>query len=365
ATIRFGKSGGKGGRLGQVLRFETGVTLRSPQLELNDIGFMLTANEINHFTWAGLQYPKEFSIFRAFRINYNHWSRWDYGGKFLYQAFNVNSHANFKNNWQTGSGLTWNPYDVSNNALRGTTALRRPAGLGHSYYLRSDYRKKVFVGVNTFNFWGFNKAVRGNNVNLDFNYQPLDALRISLSAGYSYTFRRQDQFVSTIRHNNEMRTIVGEVKQKTIRFTGRANYNITPDLTLQYYGQPFITRPLFDRFGYVSSPMAKKYDDRFIVFAPGQISGNNGQFSVDENRDGVPDFTFDKPDFNFVQFRSNLILRWEYKAGSEFYLVWSQGNTPDASADLDRPLLPTLFDNAFRDGGRNIFLVKMTYRFLK
>jgi hypothetical protein len=254
---------------------------------------------------------------------------------------------------------------VSNNALRGTTALRRPAGLGHSYYLRSDYRKKVFVGVNTFNFWGFNKAVRGNNVNLDFNYQPLDALRISLSAGYSYTFRRQDQFVSTIRHNNEMRTIVGEVKQKTIRFTGRANYNITPDLTLQYYGQPFITRPLFDRFGYVSSPMAKKYDDRFIVFAPGQISGNNGQFSVDENRDGVPDFTFDKPDFNFVQFRSNLILRWEYKAGSEFYLVWSQGNTPDASADLDRPLLPTLFDNAFRDGGRNIFLVKMTYRFLK
>ncbi len=364
-TIRFGKSGGKGGRLGQVLRFETGVTLRSPQLELNDIGFMLTANEINHFTWVGLQYPKEFSIFRAFRINYNHWSRWDYGGKFLYQAFNVNSHANFKNNWQTGSGLTWNPYDVSNNALRGTTALRRPAGLGHFYYLTSDYRKKVFVNLNTFNFWGFDKAVRGNNINLNFNYQPIDALRISLSAGYSYNFRRQDQFVSTVQYNNEMRTIVGEVKQKTLRFTGRVNYNITPDLTLQYYGQPFLTRPLFDRFGYVSNPMAKRYDDRFRVFDPAQISNSNGQFSVDENRDGVADFSFDKPDFNFVQFRSNLILRWEYKAGSEFYLVWSQGNTPDASADLDRPLLPSLFDNAFADGGRNIFLVKMTYRLLR
>lgn len=162
-----------------------------------------------------------------------------------------------------------------------------------------------------------------------------------------------------------MRTIVGQVKQKTIRFTGRVNYNITPDLTLQYYGQPFITRPVFDRFGYVSNPMAKRYDDRFRVFNPGQISDDNGQFSVDENRDGVTDFSFGKPDFNFVQFRSNLILRWEYKAGSELYLVWSQGNTPDASADIDRPLLPSLFDNAFADGGRNIFLIKMTYRFLR
>jgi hypothetical protein len=364
-TIRFGKSGGKGGKLGQVLRFETGVTLRSPQLELNDIGFMLTANEINHFTWVGLQYPKSFSVFRSFRINYNHWSRWDYSGRFLYQAFNMNSHATFNNNWQTGTGVTWNPYDVSNNALRGTTALRRPAGIGQNYYLTSDYRKKVFVNLNTFNFWGFDSAVGGNNINLTFNYQPINALRFSLSAGYSYNFRKQDQFVSTVRHNNEIRTIVGEVKQKTLRFTGRVNYNITPDLTLQYYGQPFISRPRFDRFAYVSNPMAKKYDDRFRAFDPDQITYNNGRFSVDENRDGVMDFSFAKPDFNFVQFRSNLVLRWEYKAGSELYLVWSQGNTPDASADLDRPLFPSLFDNAFADGGRNIFLVKMTYRFLR
>jgi hypothetical protein len=97
---------------------------------------------------------------------------------------------------------------------------------------------------------------------------------------------------------------------------------------------PLLPAQRFDRFAYVSNPMAKRYDDRFRVFDPDQISISNGQFSVDENRDGVTDFSFGKPDFNFVQFRSNLILRWEYKAGSEFYLVWSQGNTPDASADL-------------------------------
>src|SRR6185369_7634078 len=40
-TIKFGKSAGRSGKLGQVFMFETGVTLRSPGLELNDIGFML------------------------------------------------------------------------------------------------------------------------------------------------------------------------------------------------------------------------------------------------------------------------------------------------------------------------------------
>lgn len=364
-TVRFGKSGGRSGKLGQVFRFETGLTFRSPGLELNDIGFMLTSNEINHFTWAGIQFQKSFSIFRNARLNYNHWSRWDYSGQFLYQAFNFNSHATFKNNWQTGTGVTWNPYDISNNALRGTISIRRPAGIGHNVYVTSDFRKKVYASLQVFNFWGFEEAVGGNDVSLSVTLQPMNALRISLSGAYSYNFRRQDQFVSNIQYNNSIRSIVSEVKQKTLRFTGRLSYNITPDLTLQYYGQPFITRPLYNRFAYVSNPLAKKYDDRFYVFKPNEISFNNNQYWVDENGDGTPEYSFSKPDFNFVQMRSNLIVRWEYKPGSELYLVWAQGSTPDAFGDLETPITQSLFDNAFSKGSRNSYLIKWTYRFLK
>ena len=364
-TVRFGKSGGKSGRLGQVFRFETGLTFRSPQLELNDIGFMLTANEINHFTWAGLHFQKAFSIFRNARVNYNHWSRWDYGGKFIYQAFNVNAHAAFKNNWQASTGVTWNPYDISNNALRGTSALRRPAGIGHNLNVTTDTRKKIYTSLNSFNFWGFENSIYGNNLGITISVQPINALRVSLSTNHSYTWRRQDQFVSTVNYNNNIRTIVGQVKQKTLRFTGRVSYNITPDLTLQYYGQPFITRPLYDHFGYVSNPLGGKYDDRFHVFNTGQINFSNGVYAIDENNDGTVDYSFRKPDFNFVQFRSNLIVRWEYRAGSELFLVWSQGNTADAFSELDTPLASSLFDNAFAEQSRNIFLIKWTYRFLK
>jgi hypothetical protein len=164
-----------------------------------------------------------------------------------------------------------------------------------------------------------------------------------------------------------LRTIVSEVKQKTLRFVARLNYNITPDLTLQYYGQPFITRPRYKNFGYVSNPLAKKYDNRFHPFTASEISydTNNSAYNVDETGDGLADYSFSNPDFNFVQFRSNLVIRWEYKAGSELYLVWSQGSTPDAFGDLDTPITKSLFDNAFADQARNIFLIKWTYRFLR
>ena len=364
-TLMLGKLGGKSGKHGEVVRFQTGVTWRSPELELNDIGFMLTSDEINHFAWAQLRYQQPFSIFRQLSFNYNHWSRWDFGGQYLYQAFNLNAHANFKNNWQVGTGGTYNPLEISNNALRGGSSLRKPPGIGQFAYISSDYRKKFFVSLNGFNAWGFDKTVRVNDLSILFRLQPLDALNISLSTGYNRYWRQQDQWVTEVDFNGQNRIIVSAVDQNTLRFTARLNYNITPDLTVQYYGQPFITRPKYKDFGYVVDPLDKDFDRRFHRFAASEISYMEDEFRVDENGDGQVDYAFGKPDFNFVQFRSNLVVRWEYIPGSEVYLVWSQGSTPDAYGDLDSPLGRSLFDNLFDQQARNIFLVKMTYRFLK
>ena len=88
-------------------------------------------------------------------------------------------------------------------------------------------------------------------------------------------------------------------------------------------------------------------------------------FEVDETNDSdTEDYSFRKPDRNLIQFRSNLVVRWEYVPGSEIYLVWSQGSFPDARNDLDSPLTRSLFENIFEQRPQNIFLVKFTYRFL-
>lgn len=365
-TFKIGKFGGQPDKNGGVVKFETGVTWRSPQLELNDVGFLLAADEINHFTWASYNIQKPFSAFRNLRINYNHWARWDFGGQFLYSAFNTNIHAWFKNNWNLGAGVTWNPYEVSNNALRGGSSLRRPAGMGPWIYMNTDGRKKLQLSSNINFAWGFENTVRYQYFNVGLRWQILDALALSVYPDYNRSWRRQDQYVAQTQFYGSLRTIVSEVEQRSISITARINYNITPDLTVQYYGQPFIFRALYDHFGYVTDPLNKEYNQRFHQYEGNEIATVDGGFSIDENADGAEDYRFDKPDFNFIQFRSNLVVRWEYIPGSEVYLVWSQGAFPDAYGDLDTPLHQSLFGNVFEGKPKptNIFLVKATYRFL-
>jgi hypothetical protein len=364
-TFKIGKAGGTAGKYGQIIKFQTGVTWRSPQLELNDIGFMLSANEINHFTWAAVQFQQPFSVFRNASVNYNHWARWDFSGKLLYVAFNTNAHGLFRNFWNLGMGFDYNPYDVSNVALRGSTALRKPQGIGGWLELTTDTRKKAYSTINISKGFGPDRTLTWDNYSISINAQPVNAFRAGLSLGFSDFWRRQDQYVATADYNGSPRIIVGELHQQTIRVTLRMTYNLTPDLTIQYYGQPYITRPVYGNFAYVKDPLNPEYDNRFHQFNASQITSQDGQYSIDENTDGITDYSFYKPDFNFVQFRSNLVMRWEYKAGSEFYLVWSQGNTPQVASDIYSPIANSLLNHAFSNEASNIFLLKFTYRFLK
>jgi len=364
-TLRLGKSGGRTGKWGQTLKLETGLTWRSPQLELNDIGFMLTADEINYFAWAGLNFQQPMSIFRSWHINYNHWSRWDFAGQWLYLAFNTNGGATFKNYWSAGYGLDWNPYEVSNTALRGASSLRKPPGGGISGFINTDSRRKLTASLNVNHGFAWQHTVNYEDFSIGLNAQPINSLSLSLSSGYTRYSRKQDQFVDQVTYNGQPRTIVGSVDQQTLRLTLRVNYNITPDLTIQYYGQPFITRPLYGSYGYVIDPLNADYDSRFHKWTANELTYTNGHYEVDENHDGIADYSFYRPDFNFVQFRSNLVIRWEYRPGSEFYLVWSQGATPDVANELTTPIQRSLFDNAFSGQAKNIALIKFTYRFLK
>lgn len=364
ATFRIGKGGGKSGRLGEIFKFESGFTYRSPELEINDIGFLQAANEIHHFTWAGYHFQKQIGIFRSARINYNHFFKWDFGGQHLGTWFNTNLHGNFKSNWGIGTGFNYIPHTISNNALRGGASLREQGLFSNWMYIESDGRKKFSYGMQAFNSLASQGAANNHNFNLYFNFQPINALSIRFNPSFSYSNRIQGQYVTSVNHDGNQKTIVSGLKQKTLSFTLRLNYNITPEFTIQFYGQPFITRPLYNSFGIINDPLAKDINQRFITFDNVQLKKGENDFQVDENKDGITDYSFQKPDFNFVQLRSNLVLRWEYKAGSEFYLVWSQGNTSFGEPDAQN-VFNSLWNNAFDENNRNTLLLKLTYRFLR
>ena len=77
--------------------------------------------------------------------------------------------------------------------------------------------------------------------------------------------------------------------------------------------------------------------------------------------DGAASFTLRNTDFNVQSFRSNLVLRWEWRAGSTLYLVWQQ----DAESELiapDRVSVGDMFSSLGRRGD-NFFAIKMSYWF--
>ena len=60
-------------------------------------------------------------------------------------------------------------------------------------------------------------------------------------------------------------------------------------------------------------------------------------YDVDPDGPGEAEsFSFGNPDFNFKSLKINAVLRWEYRPGSTFYLVWTQNRTDFADpGDFD------------------------------
>ena len=74
--------------------------------------------------------------------------------------------------------------------------------------------------------------------------------------------------------------------------------------------------------------------------------------------DGEPE-SFDDPDFNSKQFRSNTVLRWEYSPGSRLFAVWSHGRrhfTSDGEFSLGDDI-GTLFESP----PENVFMIKLSH----
>ena len=359
-TLSLSNYGGK-----DNISFQTGLTWRSPGLDLNDMGFLNTADQINHVTWVGYRFPKPFSIFRSLRINANYYNRWTYGGEHLYQATNVNAHFNLKNYWSLGGGSTYEMKDISPKALFGGPLLRQNRGFGSWFYLRSDNRKRVNFGLN---FSGFRAvgldrdALNVDSYNFWVAYQPSSALRVSLSPGF-FRQNRAIQNVDYYEYLSEDRYITARLMQETFRLSLRLSYSITPNMTLQYWGQPFVTKGNYMEFKYITDPLAVAYTDRFSLYQGDQISLAESleEYTLDEDSDGISDYSFGNPDFNFVQFRSNMVFRWEYKPGSELFLVWSQNNS--TNGDPMESVFTTLQDDLFSSDMTNTLLLKLTFRF--
>ena len=192
----------------------------------------------------------------------------------------------------------------------------------------------------------------------DIVFRPVNTLKLVAGVSYSHHYD-QLQYIETIDYQMKKRYILGTIDQHTLGLEFRIDYSITPELSVQYYGSPFVSRGIFSEYKVVTDALADEYSSRFEVFT-NPVKMNDSIF-FDENNDAITDYSLSDPDFNFLQFRSNLVARWEYRPGSVIYLVWSMDKTGGAEP-LDAALGESMkqFGDIYPD---NIFLVKFNYWF--
>ncbi len=353
-NLQFGKASGS-------WRYEFGGTWRSPELELNDVGFQRQADDIRHYGWIGYRTTKPRKSIRAFALNYTHLAAFDFGGNLNEITLNLNGWVNLKNNWWINGGFSHKPELYSNYVLRGGPRLKLSQEFSYRNGFISDARKKFRITMNYSGRWRANKELAFNQISGQLTYQPSNALQLSFLPSYSIN-KNKLQYVSQQSFNTDKRYINATIDQQTLNFPLRIDYILRPNLSIQFWGQPFISRGRYSEFKFITNPIANKFKDRFSTYSDTQISLDSGIYAIDENDDGMEDYSFFQPDFSFVQWRSNLVLRWEYIPGSEIYLVWSQ----DISqfGDFNDGLFQGLDNNLLNTQPQNIFLIKATYRFM-
>jgi uncharacterized protein DUF5916 len=165
-------------------------------------------------------------------------------------------------------------------------------------------------------------------------YRPMTALTTTAGLRLNRA-ENNDQWTDLITDTRD-HYIFAHLSQSTVALTGRLNYTMSPTLSLQLYGEPFVSGGAYDAFREVIDPRNPDYAQRYAPFA------------YDSN-----------PDFNVKSFRTTNVLRWEYKPGSTLFVVWQQARENDAVPGDFR--FGRDVRGIFAVPPKNVFLVKLAY----
>ncbi len=336
--ILFGKVSGK------HLMFQTAYQRRSPGFEINDMGYLQRAGQQQWMTWVGIQDKTLRPLYQAFQWNWNWIQMWSTRALALERAFNTNVWVTLRNSWGLGAGGTWGQLgrtwcDVCS---RGGPAVGQDPYFNWWANVNGDDRKRL---VPYLNVWGFrggagHKEQIGLTPELDYKFgtQASGSVAVSWSRnldGYQWYGNFTDS--ADVTHYTFAR-----LSQRTVGITARFNYTISPTMTLQVYAQPFVSKGTFSGVRQLSAtPKAPAYDDRYAPYADTAVTSHPGGF-------------------NFKQFRSNVVFRWEYRPGSTLYLVWTQGRQGSLGAEGTNGFAGD-FADLYGLRPDNTFLVKVSY----
>ena len=337
--------------------WDTNLDFESPELAFNDVGRLGTGDGI--MARGGLTYreTRPGEHLRGYRLRIGETSEWNYGGERQFTRLTYDADLTWSNFWRTRASVQYSTPAQDHRLTRGGPSVGTPRGWSSSIRFENNstdqtrWRGAFRYGRDA---WG------GRTGTVEGSFAMVPGPRWQVSLGPSYELEVNPRQYLGARSGGAPATfgsryVFGFIDRTTLAIEARVNFTLKPDLTLDLYAQPFSASGRYYDVGELPEPRSRKLR---TYGTDGTTIGRTPDRAF-EVTDGGDTFTLTNPDFNVRSFRSTSVLRWEWRPGSTFFVVWQQDRS-GLKRIGDRVDAGDLF-GSLTASGDNFFAVKASY----
>ena len=365
-------SGGQiNGRINKVAGrhwlWRVNMQIESPEFEPSDFGRLNFAGDYSNSARVTYRETEPGSLFRRYSFTLNlHQSLYFDGNLGTRYKIDSNNSFTFLNFMRTDLNITRFFRGLDAQLTRGGPAMGVPLGWSYTWVLRNRETSRTRWGGSA-NYQSNELGDETLRINGGVSFRPSPSLQLAIRNEFrdengtrgSFQGPINRQYLTTVDGGRletyGQRYIFGVPDGVTISSQLRANYTFKPDLTLDVYAEPFAASGRYVRFGELlvpRGPELRYYGTDGTTIEP---LADGKQLVTD----GSSTFELRNYDFNVRSFRSNVVLRWEWRPGSSLFVVWQQNRASRVAEGQNVGFGDLL--GSLSAAGDNIFAVKMTF----
>jgi len=316
---------------GQHWRGEVNTTFKSPELQINRLGYTSRSDTRKVATWIQYRATDDWWIFHNTYNNFNAWSYWNYDGINYDLGGNWNAYLEFINHWSLGGGINFETEKYSDDETRGNGIWEWPVVPTFSWWaeLNTDERKMFSLCLNPGS--GTNRGGHWWAHYTGVEFHPAGNIELEFGVNYKQYIDNR-RWVENISTNDGDSSIFADLDMDQMTFSISTSVLLNRNLSFQLSAEGLISGLDYE-------------DPRYYL--------GSGDYSPVLN----DDYNYD---YNYSALNSTMLIRWEYMPGSTLYCVWTRSR-PEYDGSVNDLDLSRDFDRFFSRGAQNLFLIKASY----
>jgi len=333
------------------------LDIESPEFEVNDIGRLTAGDGFLLSTNLRYRQTQPGDRLRAYSIGVNTRTESNFGGDLQGDRYGTQVQLTWPNFWRTDFNFNFNRGTQDERLTRGGPSMATPQDWNVIGEVRNSSQSRN-TWTARLEYAEDEDGGRVYDVSGSLSFRPAPRWEFSFEPTYIRQTQTQ-QYVETIARSGPetygQRYVFSFIDRTTIVSQFRLNFTFKPDLTLEVYAEPFAASGDFYNHGELRTPRTR---DVRRYGEDGTVVENlpDGSFRV---HDGPDTFVIGNDDFNVLSFRSNVVLRWEWRPGSTLFVVWQQERLSEEITD--DPVSGGDLLRSFSASGDNFFVVKMSF----